>query len=70
VEVWVNGSIDKALLILKRKLNREAVFGKLRYRERFIKPGDRKREKHRLAERRRRKEGRRYQRQAAAEVRS
>ena len=55
VEVVMRDSIDKALLMLKRKLSREGTFGVLGHRERFIKPSDRKREKARLAERRRQK---------------
>ncbi len=51
-------AVDKALLVLKRKLNREGTFGLLRERARFIKPGDRKREKMRRAELRRRKQRR------------
>lgn len=59
MEVWVNGSIDKAMLILKRKLNREGVFGKLAERARHIKPGDKMRAKrHRAALLRRQRERR------------
>lgn len=59
MEVWVNGSINKALLILKRKLNREGVFGKLKERALHVKPGDRRRAKrHRAALLRRQRERR------------
>ena len=59
VEVWVNGSIDKALLILKRKMNREGIFGGLRERQLYVKPGDKMRAKrHRAALLRRQRERR------------
>jgi len=46
----MNGSIDKTLLILKRKPSREGVFGVLRQRKKHIKPGGRRRARWQRAE--------------------
>jgi ribosomal protein S21 len=61
VKVWVNSSINSALLMLKRKLSRKGVFGKLQERARFIKPGDKLRHERQRAERHRERTERRRQ---------
>ena len=55
MEVEVRGSIDQALGVLKRKLNREGVFAVLRARTLHIKPCEKRRWKHERAETRRRR---------------
>jgi len=50
VEVWVNGSIDRALLVLKRKLLREGTWVAWRRHVAALSPGEklrRKRDLHR-----------------------
>jgi ribosomal protein S21 len=48
VEVWVNGSIDRALLMLKRKCVREGIFKSLTQNVAALSPGEKKRRKHAL----------------------
>jgi ribosomal protein S21 len=51
----MRGSIDQALRVLQRNLNRKGVFAILRPRARYIKPCDKRRQKHERAETRRRR---------------
>ena len=46
MEVWVNGSVDKALLILKRKCVREGLFRSLTQHVAALSPGEKRRRKH------------------------
>ena len=53
IGVEVNGSIDQALRRLKRRLSREGVLGEIKDRDRgYLKPSERRREKHDRAVRR------------------
>ncbi len=61
--------IDRALLVLKRKLSKEGVFKEMKKRAFYEKPSVARRRKCAEAERRRAREQRRFQRQAAAEAR-
>ena len=66
VEVWVNGSIDRALWMLKKKCLREGVFAALRQHVAALSPGERKRRKRALH---RARMARSEKRQQIAEVR-
>ena len=46
MEVWVNGSIDRALWMLKKKCLREGVFAALRQHVAALSPGEKRRRKH------------------------
>ena len=60
MEVWVNGSIDRALLVLKRKLMKEGVFRAIQRHAHYLKPSDRRKVKQDAARRRREKAERHY----------
>ena len=45
MEVWVNRSIDRALLMLKRKCMREGIFASLSQHVAALSPGEKKRRK-------------------------
>jgi ribosomal protein S21 len=61
VEVVVNGSLNRALTVLKRKLRAEGVFAIVERHAKYLKPGDRRRLKHQLFLGRRTRSERRQQ---------
>jgi small subunit ribosomal protein S21 len=64
MEIRVEGSLDQAMRVLKRKLAKEGVFKEMKKRAFYEKPSVRRKRKRSEAQRRRRKEQRR--RRAAA----
>ena len=60
MQVFVNGSVDRALLMLKRKMNREGVFRAIQRHAYYLKPSDRRKVKQDAARRRRGKAERHY----------
>jgi small subunit ribosomal protein S21 len=59
MEIMVEGSLDQALRVLKRKLAKEGVLKEWRRRTFYEKPSERRKHKRLEAQRRRRKEQRR-----------
>jgi small subunit ribosomal protein S21 len=59
MEIMVEGSLDQALRVLKRKLAKEGVLKEWRRRTFYEKPSERRKHKRIEAQRRRRKEQRR-----------
>lgn len=55
MEVEVTGSVDGALRVLKRKLNREGFSENIERHAAYLKPGERRKRKRRRAESRRRR---------------
>ncbi len=63
MEVRVEGSLERAIKILKKKLASEGVFKEMKIRAFYEKPSVRRKRKRQEAERKRRKAMRRAQRQ-------
>jgi small subunit ribosomal protein S21 len=59
MEIRVDGSLDQAMRVLKRKLAKEGVFKEMKKRAFYEKPSVRRKRKRSEAQRRRRKEQRR-----------
>src|SRR5262249_17989810 len=59
MEIRVEGSLDQAMRVLKRKLAKEGVFKEMKKRAFYEKPSVRRKRKRSEAQRRRRKEQRR-----------
>jgi small subunit ribosomal protein S21 len=59
MEIRVEGSLDQAMRVLKRKLAKEGVFKEMKKRAFYEKPSVRRKRKRTEAQRRRRKEQRR-----------
>ncbi len=59
MEIRVEGSLDQAMRVLKRKLAKEGVFKEMKKRAYYEKPSVRRKRKRSDAQRRRRKEQRR-----------
>ncbi len=59
MEIRVEGSLDQAMRVLKRKLAKEGVFKEMKKRAFYEKPSVRRKRKRSDAQRRRRKEQRR-----------
>lgn len=59
MEIKVEGSLDQAMRVLKRKLAKEGVFKEMKKRAFYEKPSVRRKRKRSEAQRRRRKEQRR-----------
>lgn len=59
MEIKVNGDLEKALKILKRKLQNEGLFGEIKKRRYYEKPSVKLKSKRREAQRRRAKSRRR-----------
>ncbi|MGZ6212361.1 MAG: 30S ribosomal protein S21 [Candidatus Binataceae bacterium] len=59
MEIRVEGSLDQAMHVLKRKLAKEGVFKEMKKRAFYGKPSVRRKRKRSEAQRRRRKEQRR-----------
>ena len=62
MEVKVDGSLEKAMRVLKKKLAAEGVFKEMKLRNFYEKPSVRRKRKRQEAERKRRKAMRRSQR--------
>ena len=62
MEVKVDGSLEKAMRVLKKKLATEGVFKELKLRNFYEKPSVKRKRKREEAERKRRKAMRRAQR--------
>mgnify|MGYP001501301401 CR=1 FL=1 len=62
MEVRVDGSLEKAIRVLKKKLASEGVFKEMKLRSFYEKPSVRRKRKRQEAERKRRKAMRRAQR--------
>jgi small subunit ribosomal protein S21 len=62
MEVKVDGSLEKAMRVLKKKLAAEGVFKEMKLRNFYEKPSVRRKRKRQEAERKRRKAMRRAQR--------
>ena len=65
MEIRVEGSLDQAMRVLKRKLAKEGVFKEMKKRAFYEKPSVRRKRKRSEAQRRRRKWPRRTTRTAA-----
>lgn len=65
MEVRVEGSLERAMRVLKKKLAAEGVFKEMKIRAFYEKPSVRRKRKRQEAERKRRKALRRAQRQNA-----
>jgi len=63
MEVRVDGSLERAMRVLKKKLAAEGVFKEMKVRAFYEKPSVRRKRKRQEAERKRRKALRRAQRQ-------
>ena len=63
MEVRVDGSLERAMRVLKKKLAAEGVFKEMKVRAFYEKPSVRRKRKRQEAERKRRKAMRRAQRQ-------
>lgn len=63
MEVRVDGSLERAMRVLKKKLAAEGVFKEMKIRAFYEKPSVRRKRKRQEAERKRRKAMRRAQRQ-------
>ncbi|MBI5505114.1 MAG: 30S ribosomal protein S21 [Deltaproteobacteria bacterium] len=63
MEVRVEGSLERAMRVLKKKLAAEGVFKEMKIRAFYEKPSVRRKRKRQEAERKRRKALRRAQRQ-------
>ena len=63
MEVRVDGSLERAMRVLKNKLAAEGVFKEMKVRAFYEKPSVRRKRKRQEAERKRRKAMRRAQRQ-------
>ncbi|HYC56426.1 MAG TPA: 30S ribosomal protein S21 [Candidatus Binatia bacterium] len=63
MEVRVEGSLERAMRVLKKKLAAEGVFKEMKVRAFYEKPSVRRKRKRQEAERKRRKALRRAQRQ-------
>lgn len=59
MEIRVNGELEKALKILKRKLQNEGLFGEIKKRRYYEKPSVKLKSKQREAQKRRAKSRRR-----------
>jgi small subunit ribosomal protein S21 len=59
LEIRVNGELEKALKILKRKLQNEGLFGEIKKRRYYEKPSVKLKSKQREAQKRRAKSRRR-----------
>jgi small subunit ribosomal protein S21 len=64
MEVRVEGSLERAIKVLKKKLAAEGVFKEMKVRAFYEKPSVRRKRKRQEAERKRRKALRRAQRQS------
>lgn len=65
IEISVNGNLEKAMRVLKRKLIREGVFKELKSRRFYEKPSEKKKRKNKESVKKRRKEVDRAKRFAA-----
>lgn len=65
IEISVNGNLEKAMRVLKRKLIREGVFKELKSRRFYEKPSEKKKRKDKESVKKRRKEVDRAKRFAA-----
>ncbi|MDD2942579.1 MAG: 30S ribosomal protein S21 [bacterium] len=65
MEISVNGNLEKAMRVLKRKLIREGVFKELKSRRFYEKPSEKKKRKNKESVKKRRKEVDRAKRFAA-----
>lgn len=61
MKVVVRGTVDQALRVLKRKLQKEGVFREMRNREAYEKPSDKRRREKGEAVRRKQRELRKRQ---------
>lgn len=62
IEIQVNGNIEKAMRVLKRKLIREGMFRELKARRFFEKPSEKRKRKSKEAHKKRRKDADRSRR--------
>jgi small subunit ribosomal protein S21 len=62
ISVEVRGDIEKAIKVLKKKMQSEGVQKELKHRRFYEKPSVKRKRKRREASRRRRKSGRRFYR--------
>lgn len=62
IEILVNGNLEKAMRVLKRKLIREGMFRELKSRRFYEKPCEKRKRKSKEAQKKRRKEADRMKR--------
>ena len=62
IEIQVNGNIEKAMRVLKRKLIREGMFRELKARRFYEKPSEKRKRKSKEAHKKRRKDADRSRR--------
>ena len=62
MEILVNGNLEKAMRVLKRKLIREGMFRELKARRFYEKPCEKRKRKSKEAQKKRRKEADRMKR--------
>lgn len=62
MEILVNGNLEKAMRVLKRKLIREGMFRELKSRRFYEKPCEKRKRKSKEAQKKRRKEADRMRR--------
>jgi small subunit ribosomal protein S21 len=60
LEIRVNNDLDKAIVLLRRKLQKEGLMGELKKRRYYEKPSVKLKNKQREAQRRRAKSARRW----------
>ena len=65
IEILVNGNLEKAMRVLKRKLIREGMFRELKSRRFYEKPCEKRKRKSKEAQKKKRKEADRMKRYGA-----